>query len=36
MHIPEEKIEIAEEKLTDYLLVQKEKNDKSGFLLKLG
>ncbi len=36
MHIPEERIEIAEEKLTDYLLVQKEKNDKSGFLLKLG
>ena len=36
MHIPEERIEIAEDKLTDYLLIQKEKNDKSGFLLKLG
>ncbi|MEP7171671.1 MAG: DUF6883 domain-containing protein [Bacteroidota bacterium] len=36
MIIPVEKIEIADEKLTDYLLVQKEKNDKSAFLFRLG
>jgi hypothetical protein len=36
MLIPVEKIEIPAEKLKDYLLVQKEKNDKSAFLLKLG
>ena len=36
MIIPVDKIEIPEEKLTDYLLVQKEKNDKSAFLYKLG
>ncbi len=36
MFIPADKIEIPAEKLTDYLLVQKQKNDKSAFLLKLG
>jgi len=36
MLIPVDKIEIPEEKLRDYLLVQKEKNDKSAFLFKLG
>ena len=36
MHIPAEKVEISAEKITDYLLVQKEKNDKSEFLSKLG
>ena len=36
MIIPAEKIEIPEEKITDYLLVQKAKNDKSAFLFKLG
>ena len=36
MIIPEEKIEIPEEKITNYLLVQKAKNDKSAFLFKLG
>ena len=36
MHIPIEKIEIPDEKITDYLLVQKEKNDKSEFLNRLG
>ncbi len=36
MLIPAERLEISPEKLRDYLLVQKEKNDKSGFLLKLG
>lgn len=36
MHIPAEKVEISAEKITDYLLVQKEKNDKSEFLSALG
>lgn len=36
MLIPAERVEIPEEKITDYLLVQKEKNDKSAFLFKLG
>jgi len=36
MRIPPEKIEIPEEKITDYLLVQKAKNDKLAFLFKLG
>ncbi len=36
MHIPAEKVEISAEKITDYLLVQKEKNDKSEFLAALG
>ncbi|MCG3167608.1 MAG: hypothetical protein POELPBGB_03402 [Bacteroidia bacterium] len=36
MLIPPERLEISAEKVKDYLLVQKEKNDKSGFLLKLG
>ncbi len=36
MIIPAEKIEIPNEKLTDYLLVHKTKNDKSSFLEKLG
>lgn len=36
MKIPAEKIEIPVEKITDYLLVQKIKNDKSGFLFRLG
>jgi hypothetical protein len=36
MFIPADKIEIPAEKLTDYLLVQKQKNDKSAFLFKLG
>ena len=36
MHIPAEKVEIPAEKITDYLLVQKDKNDKSEFLSVLG
>src|SRR5580698_5895538 len=36
MRIPAEKVEIPAEKITDYLLMQKEKNDKSDFLSKLG
>ena len=36
MRIPKNKVEIEESKITDYLLVQKEKNDKSAFLNKLG
>jgi len=36
LRIPSEKIEIAEEKLLNYLLVKKARNDKSGFLTKLG
>lgn len=36
MHIPANKVEISAEKITDYLLVQKEKNDKSVFLAELG
>ena len=36
MHIPAEQVEISAEKITDYLLVQKEKNDKSEFLSSLG
>lgn len=36
MLIPVERVEIPEEKITDYLLVQKEKNDKSAFLFNLG
>jgi len=36
MIISADKIEISDEKVLDYLLVQKEKNDKSAFLLKLG
>jgi len=36
MHIPAEKVEISAEKITGYLLVQKEKNDKSAFLSSLG
>jgi hypothetical protein len=36
MHIPIDKIEIPPEKITDYLLVLKEKNDKSAFLAQLG
>lgn len=36
MKILEEQLEIPREKLTDYLLVPKEKNDKSKFLSELG
>ncbi len=36
MKIPIDKIEIAEEKITNYLLVKKKKNDKSAFLNQLG
>lgn len=36
MHISAENVEISAEKITDYLLVQKEKNDKSEFLSALG
>ena len=36
MHLTREQIEIPVEKITDYLLVPKEKNDKSAFLAKLG
>ena len=36
MHIPAQKVEISAQKITDYLLVQNEKNDKSEFLSALG
>lgn len=36
MRIPAEKIEIPAEKITDYLLIKKAKNDKSAFLAQLG
>ena len=36
MIIPIDKVEIAPEKITGYLLVKKQKNDKSAFLAKLG
>jgi hypothetical protein len=36
VHIPTGKVEISKEKITDYLLVRKVKNDKSKFLLRLG
>lgn len=36
MKIPIDKVEIAEEKLLGYLLIKKDRNDKSGFLSKLG
>lgn len=36
MKIAAEQVEIPKEKITGYLLVHKEKNDKSAFLSKLG
>lgn len=36
MYIPSEKVDILEEKIKDYLLVPKAKNDKSKFLGELG
>jgi hypothetical protein len=36
MRIESYQIDIPVEKITDYLLVKKEKNDKSKFLLNLG
>ena len=36
VQIRADKVEIPSEKITDYLLVQKAKNDKSEFLSKLG
>ncbi|MFM9840166.1 MAG: hypothetical protein ACKVOQ_18010 [Cyclobacteriaceae bacterium] len=36
MHVPADKVEISKNKITDYLLARKVKNDKSGFLEQLG
>ena len=36
MHISPHEIEMPITKITEYLLVKKEKNDKSAFLAKLG
>lgn len=36
MRVKEEQVIIAKEKITNYLLVKKEKNDKSSFLKGLG
>ncbi len=36
MKIKPEQLDIPEEKITEYLLAKKEKNDKSKFLLSLG
>jgi hypothetical protein len=36
MHLSKEQLIIPEEKLKQYLLVYKERNDKSGFLKSLG
>lgn len=36
MRVPVERVEVSSEKTTEYLLIKKDKNDKSGFLLDLG